>query len=301
MNFDLELDHRMIRDLVARFVKDELIPLEAAVMAREADGQRFGLLDDERAHSTSARDSSAQGPRRAARGRRRRPAGRRDGRRERSDRRDRDPYILPPDSPNLRMLCEVADDAQRARYLDPYARGVTRAAMAISEPGAGSDPGALSTTAVRDGDSWVLNGRKIWISHATEADWTIVMALTDRSKGKRGGMSAFIVDRDTPGFVIERRIPMIGGLSTYEIVLENCRLPAAQLLGRKAPVSRRCRPGSRTGGWRWPPEHRPRRARGGDAATMRSSARPSACRSRNARLSSGGSPTHSRRSTRAAS
>ena len=50
MNFDLELDHRMIRDLVARFVKDELIPLEAAVMAREADGQRFGLLDDERAH-----------------------------------------------------------------------------------------------------------------------------------------------------------------------------------------------------------------------------------------------------------
>ena len=91
----------------------------------------------------------------------------------------------------------------------------------------------MSTTAVRDGDSWVLNGRKIWISHATEADWTIVMALTDRSKGKRGGMSAFIVDRDTPGFVIERRIPMIGGLSTYEIVLENCRLPAAQLLGRE--------------------------------------------------------------------
>ncbi|WP_438451144.1 acyl-CoA dehydrogenase family protein, partial [Listeria monocytogenes] len=79
----------------------------------------------------------------------------------------------------------------------------TRAAMAISEPGAGSDPGALSTTAVHDGDGWVLNGRKIWISHAADADWTIVMALTDRSKGKRGGMSAFIVDRDTPGFIIE--------------------------------------------------------------------------------------------------
>ena len=103
------------------------------------------------------------------------------------------PYILPPDSPNLRMLCEVADDAQRARYLDPYARGVTRADGDL-RAGRRSDPGALSTT-VRDGDSWVLNGRKIWISHATEADWTIVMALLPiEARGKRGGMSAFVVD-----------------------------------------------------------------------------------------------------------
>ncbi|AMU08706.1 MULTISPECIES: acyl-CoA dehydrogenase family protein [Burkholderia] len=232
MNFELELEHRMIRDLVARFVKDELIPLEAAVMAREADGQRFGLLVDERAHlDERSRQLGLWGldaPLDV--GGSDLPAVAMVGVNEAIGT-TVTPYILPPDSPNLRMLCDAADDAQRARYLDPYARGATRAAMAISEPGAGSDPGALSTTAVHDGDGWVLNGRKIWISHAADADWTIVMALTDRSKGKRGGMSAFIVDRDTPGFIIERRIPMIGGLSTYEIVLEDCRIPAAQLLG----------------------------------------------------------------------
>ncbi|WP_175801322.1 acyl-CoA dehydrogenase family protein [Burkholderia anthina] len=234
MNFELDLDHRMIKDLVARFVKDELMPLEAAVMAREADGQHFALRPDERARLDER--SRALGlwgldaPVDA--GGSDLPAVAMVGVNEAIGT-TVTPYILPPDSPNLRMLCDAADDAQRARYLEPYARGLTRAAMAISEPGAGSDPGALSTTAVRDGDTWVLNGRKIWISHAREADWTIVMALTDRSKGKRGGMSAFIVERDTPGFVIERQIPMIGGLSTYEIVLEDCRIPATQLLGRE--------------------------------------------------------------------
>ena len=234
MNFELDLDHRMIKDLVARFVTDELIPLEAAVMAREADGQRFTLLPDERSRlDARSRQLGLWGldaPVDA--GGSDLPAVAMVGVNEAIGT-TVTPYILPPDSPNLRMLCDAADDAQRTRYLEPYARGVTRSAMAISEPGAGSDPGALSTTAVRDGGAWVLNGRKIWISHAREADWTIVMALTDRNKGKRGGISAFIVERDTPGLVIERRIPIIGGLSTYEIVLENCRIPASQLLGQE--------------------------------------------------------------------
>lgn len=199
MNFELDLDHRMIKDLVARFVTDELIPLEAAVMAREADGQRFALLPDERMRlDERSRQLGLWGLDAPV------DAGGSDlsavamvGVNEAIGT-TVTPYVLPPDSPNLRMLCDSADDAQRARYLAPYARGVTRSAMAISEPGAGSDPGALSTTAERNGDGWVLNGRKIWISHASEADWTIVMALTDRSKGKRGGISAFIVERDTP-------------------------------------------------------------------------------------------------------
>ncbi|KWI60657.1 acyl-CoA dehydrogenase family protein [Burkholderia pseudomultivorans] len=234
MNFELDLDHRMIRDLVARFVNDELIPLEAAVLAREAESGRFALHDDER---TRLDERSKQlglwgldAP--LDLGGADLPALAMTGVNEAMGA-TITPYTLPPDSPNLRMLRDTADDAQRDRYLAPYARGITRAAMAISEPGAGSDPGAMATTAARDGDAWVLNGRKIWISHATDADWTIVMALTDRSKGKRGGISAFIVERDTPGFVVERRIPMIGGLSTYEIVLQDCRIPAAQLLGRE--------------------------------------------------------------------
>jgi len=91
----------------------------------------------------------------------------------------------------------------------------------------------MRTTAVRDGDDWVINGRKLWISRAEKADWTIVMAVTDKAKGSRGGISAFIVDKGTPGFIVERLIPMIGGKYTYEVLLDNCRVPAAQLLGRE--------------------------------------------------------------------
>ncbi len=153
------------------------------------------------------------------------------------------PYELPPDSPNLRMLLKAANEEQRAAYLAPYARGETVSAIAISEPGAGTDPSAMATRAVRDGDGWVLNGRKIWISRAAQADWTIVMAVTDKSKGARGGISAFLVDKGTPGFKVERRIPMIGGISTYEVLLDDCRVPHARLLGREgegfAPMQER--------------------------------------------------------------
>jgi len=143
------------------------------------------------------------------------------------------PYELPPDSPNLRMLREAASAEQRDRYLAPYARGETTSAIAISEPGAGADPAAMSTRAVRDGSDWVVNGRKIWISRAAQADFTILMAVTDKTRGARGGISAFLIDKDTPGFKVERRIPMIGGWATYEVLLEDCRLPASQLLGRE--------------------------------------------------------------------
>ena len=89
----------------------------------------------------------------------------------------------------------------------------------------------MITRAVREGDEWVINGRKIWISRAQEADFTILMAVTDKQKGARGGISAFLVDRGTPGFNVLRRIPMLGGQFTYEVALENCRVPAANLLG----------------------------------------------------------------------
>jgi acyl-CoA dehydrogenase len=86
---------------------------------------------------------------------------------------------------------------------------------------------------VRDGTDWVVNGRKIWISRADEADFTIVMAVTDRQKGGRNGVSAFLVDRETPGFNVTRKIPMIGGQTTYEVVLEDCRVPGWKLLGQE--------------------------------------------------------------------
>ena len=173
------------------------------------------------------------------------------------------PYILPPDSPNLRM-CAKWPTTRSARAISIRTHAASRVPRWRSPSRA---PARIRARCPRRPCATATAGAERpqdLISHATEADWTIVMALTDRSKGKRGGMSAFIVDRDTPGFVIERRIPMIGGLSTYEIVLENCRLPAAQLL----PGRRRFR--ADAGPAREPAAgdgrlHRPRRARGGDA------------------------------------
>jgi acyl-CoA dehydrogenase len=141
------------------------------------------------------------------------------------------PYTLPPDSPNLRMLAATVTDRQREAYLAPYVRGETVSAIGISEPGAGGDPSAMITRAQRDGDDWLINGRKIWISRAKDADFTILMAVTDKEKGARGGISAFLIDKGTPGFNVLRAIPMIGGVVTYEVALEDCRVEGWKLLG----------------------------------------------------------------------
>ncbi len=232
MNFVLEEEHQMLKDLVARFVREQLIPLEAGVLAREAEGGQLTLLPQEQDKLDGlSRELGLWGldaP--AEMGGADLPVVAMVGVNEELGK-TVTPYDLPPDSPNLRMLLKTADAAQRARYLEPYARGETISAIAISEPGAGGDPAMMTTRAERDGDDWVLNGRKIWISRAARADWTIVMAVTDKARGARGGISAFLVDRGTPGFKVERRIPMIGGASTYEVVLEDCRVAHTQLLG----------------------------------------------------------------------
>jgi alkylation response protein AidB-like acyl-CoA dehydrogenase len=140
------------------------------------------------------------------------------------------PFVLPPDSPNLRVLQAVGTDAQKQRYLLPYIEGRMTSAIAISEPGAGGDPASIKTRAVLDGSHWVINGRKIWISAAKSADFVIVMARAGEGNG-RGGITSFIVEKETLGFIIEREILMIGGGATYEIVFEDCRIPAEAILG----------------------------------------------------------------------
>lgn len=140
------------------------------------------------------------------------------------------PFVLPPDSPNLRMLQAVGTEAQKKSYMQPYIEGRMVSAIAISEPGAGGDPASMKTRAVKDGDHWVLNGRKIWISNARAADFVIVMARVGND-ARQGGITSFIVEKGTPGFIIEREIPMIGGHTTYEVVFEDCRLPGGSVLG----------------------------------------------------------------------
>ncbi|MGF6432889.1 MULTISPECIES: acyl-CoA dehydrogenase family protein [Bradyrhizobium] len=140
------------------------------------------------------------------------------------------PFVLPPDSPNLRMLQAVGTEAQKKKYLQPYIEGRMASAIAISEPGAGGDPAGMKTRAVLEGDEWVLNGRKIWISNARAADFIIVMARVGNDQ-RQGGITSFIVEKGTAGFIIEREIPMVGGGSTYEIVFEDCRIPKESVLG----------------------------------------------------------------------
>src|SRR5262249_1271561 len=139
-------------------------------------------------------------------------------------------FTLPPDSPNLRMLSAVGTDAQKQRYLKPYIEGRMESAIAISEPGAGGDPAGMKTRAVLDKGQWVVNGRKIWISNVKKADFVIVMARVGEGD-RRGGITSFIVDKGTPGFVIEREIPMVGNVFTCEIVFDDCRIPEESVLG----------------------------------------------------------------------
>ena len=232
MNFELSDEHRMLKDLVARFVTDELIPLEAATLAREAAGQSIDLPPADRARiDERTRHLGLWGldaPEDV--GGADLPAVAMVGVNEELGR-TITPYTFPPDSPNLRMLAATVTERQRAAYLAPYVGGETTSAIGISEPGAGSDPAGMLTRAVRDGDDWILNGRKIWITRAAEADFTIVIAVTDRERGARGGMSAFLVDRGTPGYHVLRPIQMIGGHVTYEVALEDCRVEGWKLLG----------------------------------------------------------------------
>jgi acyl-CoA dehydrogenase len=232
MEFELSEEHRMLKDLVTRFVQDELMPLEAGVLQREAEGKGLSILKDDMARLDKvSKELGLWGldapedvggsdlPMVAMVGV------------EEEIGKTVTPYTLPPDSPNLRMLMATVTPRQREAYLAPYVRGETVSAIGISEPGAGGDPAAMITRAERDGDDWVINGRKIWISRADHADFTITMAITDREKRARGGISAFLIDKGTPGFNVLRKIPMIGGAATYEIALEDCRVEGWKLLG----------------------------------------------------------------------
>ena len=232
MDFELAEEHRMLKDLVTNFVRDELLPLEAEVLATEAAG---GGLTISEAHMTRLDKVSRElglwgldAPEDV--GGSDLPAVAMVGVNEELGK-TVTPYTLPPDSPNLRMMMATVTPEQREAYLAPYVRGETISAIGISEPGAGADPAGMTTRAERDGDDWVLNGRKIWISRAAAADFTIVMAVSDKEKGSRGGISAVLVDGDNPGFKVVRPIPMIGGAVTYEVLLEDCRVPAWKLLG----------------------------------------------------------------------
>jgi alkylation response protein AidB-like acyl-CoA dehydrogenase len=130
-------------------------------------------------------------------------------------------------------LNAYADDALRRRFLPRMARGEWLGAWCLTEPGSGSDAAGLRTRAVRDGDSWVLNGSKMFITQGTVGQVYVVLASTAPDQGQRG-ISAFVVERGTPGLGTGRKIEKLGLRSsdTAEVVLENVRIPADHLIGQ---------------------------------------------------------------------
>jgi alkylation response protein AidB-like acyl-CoA dehydrogenase len=133
------------------------------------------------------------------------------------------------------MLLRWGTDEQKERYLKPMAQGELLGAFALSEPEAGSDAASLTTQAVRDGDCWVLNGTKAWVSSGSHAGVIIAMARTDKPDDRRGprGISAFIVTPDMPGFKVGKKEDKMGlrASPTVQLVFDNLRVPAANLLG----------------------------------------------------------------------
>jgi acyl-CoA dehydrogenase len=224
-------EHRMLQDLVARFVDEQLMPIEPKIIERDIKGEHPKLTDEEEAPLLAkckelglwALDVPEE------HGGANLPAVALMAVNEELWR-TIVRFTLPPDSPNLHMLMAVASPEQKKKYMEPYARGEARSAIAISEPGAGADPSAMSTKAEMVGNEWVINGRKIWVSRVPQADFIIVMARVGSGK-RHEGITAFIVEKRTKGFEIAREIPMIGGHRTYELVFDNMRLPADAILG----------------------------------------------------------------------
>lgn len=124
-------------------------------------------------------------------------------------------------------------EEQKEKYLVPLAKGDKVGAFGLTEPSAGTDSSMQRTTAVLDGDEYVLNGTKVFITNAEKADVYVVIAKTDMSKGNRG-ISAFIVEKGTPGFSFGKKERKMGirGSATCDLIFENCRIPKENLLGK---------------------------------------------------------------------
>lgn len=227
----LSEETRMIQETVAKFVDRELIAIEGDVLkARIQEGQDLSAAQIERLRRVSKELGLWGLDAPVELGGQNLPAVTMAVVKEEMGRSFVN-FRLPPDSPNLRMMAAVGTDAQKQRYLKPYIEGTLSSAIAISEPGAGGDPAGMKTRATLEGGQWVINGRKIWITNARDADFVIVMARVGDGE-RRSGVTSFIVEKGTPGYIVERAIPMIAGYVTYEVAFDNCRIPEDAVLGQ---------------------------------------------------------------------
>lgn len=143
--------------------------------------------------------------------------------------------LRPLMGPAAKNIIHHGSEEQKARLLPGMATGEIGIAFALTEPNSGSDPGSMRTTAVRNADGWLINGSKTYISNGKNANYVIVYAYTDKSKGPRGGITAFLMPKDTPGFAVTGTIELMGTASpgVYELAFDNCQLPADAVIGEE--------------------------------------------------------------------
>ena len=228
MDLTLTDEEREIRDWVRTFVTKELMPLEPQVLERERNGERGFTLEELRALQAKAKESGFFG-------------------------------VLTPEEYGgmglgslMAALIEIelgrtfvqfrfggdadnilfhANDEQKKRYLEPTISGERHSCFAITEPGAGSDARNIRTSAVRDGDEWVINGEKTFITGGDIADFTMVFAVTDKEKGADGGVTCFLVDRDA-GWT-SASIPTMGEWGPASLSFQDVRVPHSAILGEE--------------------------------------------------------------------
>ncbi|WP_053615102.1 acyl-CoA dehydrogenase family protein [Nocardiopsis sp. NRRL B-16309] len=229
IDFSLSEEQRAVRDWVRTFVERELMPLENEVLRREREGHPPGLNADERKNLQAlARKSDFWGVETPVE----------------YGGMGLDPITAAIIETELGRtfltfkfggeadnILYYANEEQKERYLLPTIAGERRSSFAITEPGAGSDAKAIRTRAVRDGDEWVINGEKTFITSGDESDFTMVFAVTDPDKGANGGVTCFLVDRDM-GWTSEP-IDTMGERRPASLVFQDVRVPHANILGEE--------------------------------------------------------------------
>jgi acyl-CoA dehydrogenase len=228
MDFELSEEHRMLRDMVRTFVDKDLIPLENALgpdreitpdvmKSLQAKTKEMGLwmLDVPEEYGGAGLDLMS-----------RCIIDEQVGRTSLFHW-----HWYPLFGPALRPVLLHCNEEQKQRFLFPVLRGEIRICFAQTEPDAGSDPASMRTRAVRDGDDYIINGYKRYITAAGESQYAQLMAATDPEKGSKGGITCFILDLKAKGVTVTESWPNITNERLWEIALDNVREPAANIIG----------------------------------------------------------------------
>jgi alkylation response protein AidB-like acyl-CoA dehydrogenase len=228
MDLTLTEEERGIRDWVRTFVDNELVPLEPHVLERERNGERGIGLDEVKGLQDKARRAGFFGIQTPEEYGGMGLGAVMHALIETERGRTFVPFTFGGDADTI--LFE-ANPEQQETYLRPTIEGTRHSCFAITEPGAGSDARSIRTTAVRDGDEWVINGEKTFITGGDVADFTMVFAVTDKDKGSEGGVTCFLVDREA-GWT-SSTIPTMGEWGPASLSFQDVRVPHSAILGEE--------------------------------------------------------------------